>query len=143
MEVTALPFPVCIGYEEIQVWHIGETLARHVPLPDECRVIARFFQDFQEGNVLLNPWSQVVPDTMRMGVLSCEEAGPAWAAEGGCNEGIRKQDSFPGQTVQVGGHNEGVAGTSHEVPPLIVGQDEDDVGRLALAEGLSWREAGK
>ena len=78
-----------------------------------------------------------------MGVLPCEEACPARTAEGSGDEGIRKQDAFSGQTVQMGSPNKGVACTAHEVPSLIVGENENDVRGAASSECFFWRATGE
>ena len=55
-----------------------------------------------------------------------QNAGPTCSADGSGDEGVLEVHAFLRQPVHLGGVEDGIDGPEH-IPPLIVGDDEQDV----------------
>lgn len=64
---------------------------------------------------------------MVVDVLSGEKGGPAGAAKGCGDKHILEPDPFCGNPIHVGGLENGIARTTHPVPPLVIGHKEDKI----------------
>jgi len=67
-----------------------------MPLADKGRFVPGLLQEFEESDVPVIPWSEIVLHPVPVRVLPGKKAGPGRAAEGGGHKGIVETDSFLG-----------------------------------------------
>ena len=106
--------------------------APHVPLADERRLVAGVLEPDRERRQVAGHGGAVVEHLVGVGVESRQDRRPARRAQRGGDERVLEQDAALGKPVEVR-RLEIVVAEPQPVKPLVVGEDEDDVPRLACA----------
>ncbi len=109
----------------------GAVLDRHAELADEAGAVAGPAEQGRIADVGEGAREGRLGEGVGVGPLvsSAEDAGPAGGADRGRDEGPVEPDSVPGQGIRVRRPDDRVAGAAQGVEALVVGQDEEDVGR--------------
>lgn len=74
----------------------------------------------------------VAVNAVGVDVLARDDAVARRAANGSLHKGATERHAASGQTVNVRGDNVVVAQAAERVPALLVGDDQDDIGRTIL-----------
>ncbi len=115
----------------------------HVPLADECGLIAGLLQQLRKEAGSGWDRSVVVDDLMPVGVNAGQNTGAARRAQRRGDEGILQVRAFPGDQVHIGRAQPRLRmHKAHGVVPVIVGQNEDHVSG-ATVPGLSSTHRGR
>jgi hypothetical protein len=108
----------------------------HVPFPNERRLIACLLKHLGKESSALGHWALIVHHAMMMHILTGQDRGPAWAAEGGGHKSMAQVHAPGCHPIQVGGLEKvrTLIHETHEIIAVIVTQDEDDVTGCCLKE---------
>ena len=103
----------------------------HPKLSNKAHLVARLLQQHGVGTLksLRAKTRGKILNLVPGHVLPAQQAGPAHAADGGRDVGVLKQDPTLGQTVQMGRFDNWISHRAQGVPAVIVGEQENDVGR--------------
>jgi hypothetical protein len=109
----------------------------HVPLPDERGLVARLVHRRRERLQLVAPGAAVgvVDDPVGMGIPARQEAGPAGGARRGDHERVAEPRALARDAVDGGCLQVGKRPAAQLVPPEVVDQDDDEVGRARRRRG--------
>ncbi len=99
-----------------------------VPLADVGRVVAGLAEVVRQGAAVVGKGNGVAVTARGGGVEPCLQAGACRAADRLAGEGAGHVGVRPGDAVEVWRQVEGVAVKARGVPPLLVGEEHDDVG---------------
>ena len=145
--VSATAFGVAVGHS------IGESPDGKVPLPPLSGLKADIVGPAEEGRECgdllkegdhlltlgeeLGPWQAgriVTGDLVLVGKESGHECGQAGAAEAGGDVSAGEDQTLGGETVDVGCFYHGVAHEAVIAPPLVVGNNQEDIGWFGLED---------
>src|SRR5688500_4775937 len=100
-----------------------------MPFADVGRFVAGALQHAGKRDELVaaSVMVTVASDSVRMSILSRQEASAAWQADRRGYEGIAEACAFVRDAVDVGSFNEGVARAAEGVPAEVIHENEDDV----------------
>ena len=107
---------------------------RPIPGPTETARIAACMQAFRHGR-------RKIVRTMAACVEPGEDRRSRWSTQRGCHEVVFEQDAFAGQPVHVGCLDDGIPSGAQHVPTLVVGNEDDDVGRRGNRRSPGGRAA--
>ncbi len=136
IEILPLPLEAHPGVEA----RPARVVVAHVPLADERGLVAGALQQQRKGREAMAGGRSigVVDDAVRAGVLPGQEAGTRRRAQRRGDETVPEQRPFAREPIDIRRLHHRMAGGAKLVPPQVVHEDEDDVGRL----GERRRRAG-
>ena len=126
VEVFSLPF---VGHEPVEAGARIVIVLTHVPFAKIGGVIPGGLQHCREAFQLGGILSEVIGHAMSVGVEPAQDARAARRAERRRAKRVFKMHAFPPETIDVRSFEVLVAGEAERVPALVVGQDEENIGR--------------
>ena len=125
----------------------GAVDPERVPLPDEGGLVAGVLEVVDEERVVVGPGMLVVDDAVFVGVLTGEDGGPARRTQRRADRRVREVCAPVRHPVHVRRLQE--LGRSrfvheiHEIVPVVVAQNEDDVAGLGGIGATEKRSVGR
>ncbi len=133
LAVSAVKVHVLSRPALVVVEQIPRRLA-HAPLADKPGVVPGPLQQrgIGLGELPRREAGAEIDDSMPGGVLAREDARAIRHADRRGNEAVLKDHALLGQPIDVGRTDDIVAHAAQRVPPLVIGQQEDDIRPLRL-----------
>jgi len=101
-----------------------------VPFSEVRGEVSGFFESFGDGDFLGTKVMTVVGDIGADGMSAGEDGGAGGGANGSGRVEAVEDDRVLGHVVEVGSLDEGMPGVAAVAVALVIGHDENDMGRL-------------
>ncbi len=149
------PVPDAVGGAEQPGVVVGALVPEHlvmvepfgaglqVPLPEQCRLVARRLQQLRKRLLGAVKRLAVRHHAGEVPVLAGEDGGAAGRADRVGDEGVAEQHALGGQPVDVRRLVDARAVGADGVGRVVVGEDQQDIGAVALARAGGERSHGE
>ena len=81
-------------------------------------------------------------DAVPGGVLTCHQAGPCGGTIGGAGIRLLENQTFLGQSIDIGGWSKVASGKTDIFPSHVIDQDEDEIRSIRSVES-KWNDEEK
>jgi len=98
-----------------------------VPLSEESRYVASLLQQRNEGRLTGPQPAAQTPHSTGAAIAARQQTSPAGTAHRSRDKGVRESHAQAGQRVHGRSADHRAAGTAHGIPPLVVGQNEQEI----------------
>lgn len=131
IKILALPF---VRYEPIESWTWFVIFFTHVPFAEIGSVVALRLQNDRKALEARRILSEVVGDTVGVGIETAKDAGAAWGAQRCGAECISKIDPFSAKAIHIRRLEVFASTEADSVPALIVRENEENIGLFVGSE---------